>query len=227
MTPLDRLLADPRVEQDVRDRASALRAGLDPVRLLAEIRREQQAFVDVGRRFRSGAIGLSRWRPPRSFRWRRSSQTSHGVAERRSAAYVASETKAKRSRRRPDPLAAVTDELRSWFDADPSRTARELLARLKTTHSGNSTGYPDAVLRTLQRRLKVWRAEMAHALVFGRDRTLSRKQACITMIQGLNKWRLASEKPIRLHGAWQRARHRQGVAWRCWSVWRGRSDGQP
>jgi len=30
--------------------------------------------------------------------------------------------------------------------------------------------YPDAVLRTLQRPLKVWRAEMAHALVLGRTR---------------------------------------------------------
>lgn len=76
--------------------------------------------------------------------------------------------KAKRGRRRPDPLAAVTDELRAWFDADPSQTARELLARLKTTHSGDPASYPDAVLRTLQRRLKVWRAAMAHALVFGR-----------------------------------------------------------
>ena len=51
MTPLDRLLADPRVEQDVRDRASALRAGLDPVRLLAEIRREQQALVTLADAF--------------------------------------------------------------------------------------------------------------------------------------------------------------------------------
>jgi hypothetical protein len=48
-----------------------------------------------------------------------------------------------------------------------SRTARELLARLKTTQSGDPADYRDAVLRTLQRRLKAWRAEMAHALVFG------------------------------------------------------------
>jgi hypothetical protein len=40
ITPLDRLLADPRVGQDVRDRAMALRTDLDPVRLLADIRRE-------------------------------------------------------------------------------------------------------------------------------------------------------------------------------------------
>ena len=86
--------------------------------------------------------------------------------------------KAKRGRRRPDPLAAVTGELRAWFDADPSRTARELLARLNTTHSGDPDGYPDAVLRTLQRRLKGWRAEMAQALVFGRtERSVENKPA--------------------------------------------------
>ncbi len=28
-------------------------------------------------------------------------------------------------------------------------------------------GYPDRLLRTVQRRLKVWRGEMARALVFG------------------------------------------------------------
>ena len=53
--------------------------------------------------------------------------------------------------------------------ADPSRTARELLTRLKATHSGNPAGYQDAVLRTLQRRLKIWRADMAQELVFGRS----------------------------------------------------------
>ena len=73
--------------------------------------------------------------------------------------------KAKRGRRRPDPLAAVTDELRVWFDADPASTGRQLLERLQATHPGS---YPDGLMRTVQRRLKIWRSEMAHALVFGR-----------------------------------------------------------
>ena len=37
----------------------------------------------------------------------------------------------RRGRRRPDPLVAVTAQLRAWFDADPSRTGRELLERLQ------------------------------------------------------------------------------------------------
>lgn len=72
--------------------------------------------------------------------------------------------KPKRGRRRPDPLIAVSDELRSWFVADPSQTGRDLLVRLQATSPGR---YPDTLLRTLQRRLKVWRSEIATALVFG------------------------------------------------------------
>jgi hypothetical protein len=29
--------------------------------------------------------------------------------------------------------------------------------------------YPDGLVRTVQRRLKIWRSALAHALVFGRD----------------------------------------------------------
>ena len=72
--------------------------------------------------------------------------------------------KQTRGRRRPDPLVAVTAQLRAWFDADPSRTGCELLEQLQVEYPD---GYPDRLLRTVQRRLKVWRGEMARALVFG------------------------------------------------------------
>jgi hypothetical protein len=72
--------------------------------------------------------------------------------------------KPKRSRRRPDPFAAVTAELRGWFEAEPWHTSRELLERLQAQCPGV---YPDGQLRTLQRRLKEWRREAAHQMVFG------------------------------------------------------------
>jgi hypothetical protein len=72
--------------------------------------------------------------------------------------------KPKRSRRRPDPFAAVTVELRGWFEAEPWHTSRELLERLQAQCPGM---YPDGQLRTLQRRLKEWRREAAHQMVFG------------------------------------------------------------
>ena len=46
-TPCQRLLADPRTPATVRDRVMALKANLDPVRLLAEIRAAQQRLVSL------------------------------------------------------------------------------------------------------------------------------------------------------------------------------------
>ena len=72
--------------------------------------------------------------------------------------------KPKRLSRRPDPFAAVTSTLREWFEGEPWHTSRELLERLQAEHPGV---YPDGRLRTLQRRLKEWRREAAHRMVFG------------------------------------------------------------
>ena len=71
--------------------------------------------------------------------------------------------KAPRGRRRPDPLATVTVDLHAWFEERPDISGRALLERLQAAHPG---GYPDGLLRTVQRRLKGWRAEKARALVF-------------------------------------------------------------
>src|SRR4051812_34462206 len=46
-TPCERLLADPRTPEAVRGRVEALRATLDPVRLLNEMRAAQQALVTL------------------------------------------------------------------------------------------------------------------------------------------------------------------------------------
>ena len=42
--------------------------------------------------------------------------------------------KAKRGRRRPDPLVHATPDLRKWFEAEPWRTGSELLSRLQTEY---------------------------------------------------------------------------------------------
>lgn len=55
--------------------------------------------------------------------------------------------------------------LKRWFEEEPWRTGRELLKKLQVEQSG---AYPDALLQTVLRRLKVWlqRSEQARALVF-------------------------------------------------------------
>jgi hypothetical protein len=153
MTPCDRLLADQRVGQDVRDHVLALRADLDPVRLLATIRHKQQALVtlaDAADRTRlslpeTGSVDVV---PLDAFVANLATAWQSGEVRPTSQA----KPKAKRGRRRPDPLASVTDELRAWFEADPSQSGSELLARLKVAHRD----LPDGLLRTLQRRLKIW-----------------------------------------------------------------------
>ena len=62
--------------------------------------------------------------------------------------------------------AKLTRHLRAWFEAEPAQTGRELFERLQAQYPGI---YSDGQLRTCQRRLKIWRREMAHKLVFGAE----------------------------------------------------------
>lgn len=173
LTPCDRLLADSRVAESAQQRIVALRADLDPVRLLAEIRSAQQSLVtlaDAADATRIAASSVERTVPIDTFV--SGLRTAWRDGEVRPTSRP--KPKAKRGRRRPDPLAAVTDELRAWFEADPASTGRQLLERLQETHPAS---YPDGLVRTVQRRLKIWRSEMAHALVFGRGTQAPSREA--------------------------------------------------
>ena len=159
-TPCQRLLADARTNEEVRRRVNELRATLDPVRLLQQIRAAQQQLVDIADR---PALGESaKPTSPTLEEFLSGLRTAWREGEVRPTSVV--KAKPKRSRRRPDPFAAVTAELRGWFEAEPWHTSRELLERLQAERPGV---YPDGQLRTLQRRLKEWRREAAHRMVFG------------------------------------------------------------
>jgi len=167
LTPCDRLLADPRTSEIVRERVEVLRADLDPVRLLAEMRAAQQVLVALADRTVTTA-SLMPATPTPIAAFLVGLRTAWQAGEVRPTAQAT--PKPKRGRRRPDPLVAVTDELRAWFEADPSRSGSELLVRLQTAYPGC---YPDGLIRTVQRRLKVWRGEIASALVFGTSQRAS------------------------------------------------------
>lgn len=163
-TPCDRLLADPRISDTVRQRVDALRADLDPVRLLADMRAAQQELVGI-----ADQVGLPAGPATADTKdtvpiaaFLAGLRTAWQQGEVRPTAQA--KPKLKRGRRRPDPLVAVTDELRAWFEADPSQTGSDLLVRLQAAYPGR---YRNELLRTVQRRLKVWRGEIASSLVFG------------------------------------------------------------
>ena len=61
-------------------------------------------------------------------------------------------------------MVKVTEQLHAWFEAEPWRTGRQLLERLQAAPPAE---FPDGLLRTVQRRVKVWRREKATAMVFG------------------------------------------------------------
>ena len=157
-TPCQRLLADPRTPVAIRRRLKALRMDLDPVQLLSQMRTAQQRLVDIADR----PIDCNSAAAVQSLEQFLSSlRTAWQEGEVRPTARTKS--KVKRLRRRPDPFASVTEQLRAWFAAQPKQTGRELLARLQAEHPDV---YPPAQLRTLQRRLKGWRAETAEQMVF-------------------------------------------------------------
>ena len=58
-------------------------------------------------------------------------------------------------RTRVDPFAGVWEELVADLTARPERTAKDLLTDLQARYPGQ---YADSVLRTLQHRVKAWRA---------------------------------------------------------------------
>src|SRR5690349_13048657 len=156
-TPCQRLLADARTNEEVRRRVNGLRATLDPVRLLQQIRAAQQQLVDIADR--PALEETAKPTSPTLEQFLLGLRTAWQEGEVRPTSVA--KAKPKRSRRRPDPFAAVTAGLRGWFEAEPWHTSRELLERLQAERPGV---YPDGQLRTLQRRLKEWRREAAHRM---------------------------------------------------------------
>lgn len=67
-----------------------------------------------------------------------------------------------RTRRRPDPLQADWAEMLQCLDTDPDQTARELLTTFQTRYPNR---YHVGHLRTLQRRLKIWRRAAVQRLI--------------------------------------------------------------
>ena len=161
-TPYARLVADARTADDLRRSLAAAHAQLDPVALLRDIRALQGELVILADR--PAPDNSAPPTAPSLDQFLSGLRTAWQDGEVRPTARA--KPAAKRGRRRPDPFAAVTEMLRTWFEAEPWRTSHDLLDRLMTER-------PDAFkagqIRTLQRRIKTWRSEAAHKLVFGDD----------------------------------------------------------
>lgn len=169
-TPYRRLLARDLLAPDTRQRLAALAHILDPVRLLQQIETLLEAlwrhavFLVPG-----GAVNAMP--APQAARVAVQSVSSEPMDGRAASAGQEAggvEYPTRRYRRtkrqqgprwwrtRPDPFAAVWDEVAAWLMAHPERTAKSIFVELQQRYPGQ---FPDVQLRTLQRRVQVWRAD--------------------------------------------------------------------
>jgi hypothetical protein len=137
-----------------------LRATLNPVRLLQEIRAAQQQLVEIADRPVRGER--------QNLYHRHWSNSSRGCARHRRRVRYARPAKQRRSPSdcRAGPIRSQPSRPSCGVGsrAEPWHTSRELLERLETEHPDV---YPDGQLRTSQRRLHEWRRAAAHQMVFG------------------------------------------------------------
>ena len=159
MTPCDRLLAIATLSEGIKDKLRKEFARLDPVKLLLEIRTAQKVLADFATD-QPQAIAPA---PPDTTTFLQSLAIAWQDGEVRPT-HRKEVRQARDWRTRADPFEQVWPTIEQWLNREPNVTAKELLVRLADLIPDAYNG--TAQLRTLQRRVKEWRAEKAKAMVF-------------------------------------------------------------
>ena len=157
-TPCDRLLADERVSQEVKDALREQRARTDPVALLHTIRETQSALVAIARSETdrgANRVSLEQFLSQLPELWRLGEvRPTHSPRCRPGRTW----------RTRKDPFEGVWPQVLRWLQHEPDSTAKALLDRWRELHPDR---FRHGQLRTLQRRVRRWRTVMARQLVYG------------------------------------------------------------
>jgi hypothetical protein len=173
-TPFQRLVANGVLDSPTHERLAAIIAALDPVRLL----RQMQTLQDALWRHAVLPPSVLAAQPPmpKAIRF---AVHGCGIADTGAAPTGAvddlagTEQRRRRDRRtprtlgprtyrtRPDPFAAVWDDVQADLAAQPERTAKAAFQALQHRYPGQ---FPDGQLRTLQRRVQAWRASVIVAV---------------------------------------------------------------
>ena len=160
--PVARALAHAKVSDADKMRLRDMRAGADPVLLLAAMRAAQ---ADLGKRVDERGMGAGRGDAPAPIdlaRFTASLKVAWSAGEQRPT------HRRRYIRRKPvvrtSMLDAVRDQLLAWLEAQPALSAVDALERLRGLH-------PDRFgadhLRTVQQFMKVRRATMAREVLLG------------------------------------------------------------
>ena len=159
-TPSARLLASSAISEQVKSQLRGIAETLDPLQLLDEIRRMQShlALLSEGGHPHTPIAqqdDLSRFLSGLCTAWRQTEIRATHCKIAKPPRYW---------RTRKDPFETAWPTIQQWLEVDPDQTGRDLFERLQHQRPGV---YPNGELRTLQRRLKEWRSQMARKLVFG------------------------------------------------------------
>jgi hypothetical protein len=164
-TPCERLLDRRDVSDECKEQLRRTLAALDPVRLLSEIREAQRVIAQL-------EVGITNAATAQSI------PNLNGFVASLSTVWRDGEvrpTHRKRSsgprtyRTRVDPFESVWPQVQLWLNEQPDVNAKDLFLRLQGSMPG---AFPPGQLRTLQRRVKQWRSEIARQLVLGLESEL-------------------------------------------------------
>ena len=157
MTPCDRLLQNDAISVQVKERLTRERALLDPIELLHRIRQAQSALSaltcpESGDRPGQDSVDEFLAQLPRLWLLGEVRPTHRKTS-----------TQPRHWRTRKDPFESIWPDVLLWLQQDPDIPAKMIFHRLRDQYPGRfSTGQ----LRTLQRRVREWRAVMAKQLVY-------------------------------------------------------------
>lgn len=162
-TPCQRLLDSPCVSESIKADLQRQFDGLDPVRLLRDIRSAQQVLAELATR--APQDRASPTAPTDASALLDSLRTAWKDGEVRPT-HRKKPAAERWWRTRADPFAEAWPVVEGWLIREPTATAKELMERLARIVPDAYAG--KAQLRTLQRRIKAWRAEKAKDLILGR-----------------------------------------------------------
>ncbi len=159
-TPYERLLASERVTEAQKQQLRQTFATLDPISLLSAIRAAQSNIAQVEVRIGSTETatvdqGLDRFLGSLRIAWK------DGEVRPTHRKPI---TGPRSWRTRADPFESSWATIELWLNEQPDATAKSLFQRLQENMSEQ---FEPSQLRTLQRRVKQWRTEIARRLVLG------------------------------------------------------------
>jgi len=160
LTPLERVLRSPSIPETTKRSLRARFRRLDPLDLLHRIREAQQRVAQCSASGGLPAPATTATEVPLS-----DFLSSLGTAWQAGEIRPTHHRKARVPhdwRTREDPFQNTWPKILEWLETEPNITAKQLSERLTAMAPALYSG---AQLRTLQRRVKVWRADRARELV--------------------------------------------------------------